>query len=444
MLKFIYSCIVALFLYVSPAYAAKVAVIGGGAAGVNTAFLTEEAHDVTIYEAGTSVGGHVKTDLVKVAGQTAVIDAGAEYFNKISYPNLVKLLEYLLIATTAFTLTVNFFHLNKKQNLVMPPIHDHTIEFNSFRPSNLLKLIQLKWVIYRGRSILDSKNYSVTLESFLENLILFRGFKDNFLYPFLAAQWGVSVLDVKNISAYQGLKYLINGNDANNEWLEATNGLHSYIEALTSKLSNTNIQTNAAVQSVIKQDHQYKVTLENGGYELFDHVVFAVNPKIAGKLLENSKGTEALSDTFKKVHTFPTKIALAKAEGENMRFLPKENPQVINIRYDGQNSALAMYKTWKTKDDLPAVIKTWVTNDIRADDDKSGPLANDVSIHEFEHVYMDVKYYEAYKAARAEEGKNGLWFPGIHEDDSHEGTLNAVINVARQLAPESRRLGIFA
>ncbi len=439
------SFLLVLMLYINPAYAGKVAVIGGGAAGMNTSFLIEEAHNVTLYEAGANVGGHVKTELVNVAGTTAVMDAGAEYFNKVSYPNLVKLLEYLLIATTAFTLTVNFYHLNKNKHLVMPPIHDNTIEWNSFKPNNLLKLIQLKWVIHKGKSIVQNKNYSMTIEDFIEDLYLLRSFKDKFLYPFLAAQWGVSVEQAKNISAFQGLKYLVDGERAKGQWLEATNGLQSYIEALAEKLSNTDIHTNTKVQSVVRDGAQYRVTLEDGNSDLFDHVVFAVNPKIAGKLLENSKGSETLSNALKDVHTFPTKIALAKAEGENLRFLPDGHTQVINIRYDGTNAAIAMHKSWKTADDLPAVLKTWVTDDIRAIHDMGDPIPEGASIHDYEHVYMDLKYYEAYKAVKAEEDKNsGLWFPGTHENDSHEATLDAAIDVATQLAPESARLGIFA
>jgi len=444
MLKCI-SIFLTLILSASTAYADKVAVIGGGAAGMNTSFLIEEANNVTLYEAGSNIGGHVKTDLVKVSGTTAVMDAGAEYFNKASYPNLVKLLEYLLIATTAFTLTVNFYHLNKNKHLVMPPVHDNQIEWNSFRPSNLLKLIQLKWVIYKGKYIIQNKNYSITIADFIEDLYLLRSFKDKFLYPFLAAQWGVSVEKVKDISAFQGLKYLIDGDNANDNWLEATNGLHSYIEALSKKLNNTDIHIDTRVQSVEKEGNQYRVTLENGSSDLFDQVVFAVNPKIAGELLENSEGAQALSNTLKKVHTFPTKIALAKAEGDSLRFLPRNNTQVINIRFDGTNSAITMHKPWKTADDLPAVIKTWVTDAILADNDMSEPAPEDAVIHDYEHVYMDIKYYDAYKAAKSEEAKNsGLWFPGTHEDDSHEAVLEAAIDVAKQLAPKSSRLRIFA
>lgn len=435
--------ILALFKF-SAVYADNVAVIGGGAAGLATAYLTEETHNVTLFEAQDQLGGNAKTENIDISGKPVAVDAGAEFFNRVSYPNFVKLLELLMIATTTFALAINFYDLNSKKHMVLPPVHDNTIEFNSFKPSNLFKLIQLKWMMYRGKHLVDNKIYDRTLKEFLDSISVTENFKNNFIYPLLSAAWGVTIEKIKEISAYQGLKYFIDGESANNEWMEITDGFGSYIRALQAKLKNTDVQLNTRIKSITEESGQYRVTKENGESALFDQVVFAVNPKRSAKLLKDIPGLEKLVHKFNQVKTFDTKIALSEAQGSNLRFLPHTRPQVVNILWNGEAAATTMCKNWKTGDDLPPVLKTWVTHDVRAQDDNADAMPDaPYAVYNFEHTHMDMAYYKAYKAAQKQEGKRGLWFPGIHENDSHESAITAAIEVARRLSPKSSRLATF-
>lgn len=428
------------FWVINPVYADKVAIIGGGAAGMTTAFLTEEAHDVTLYEAGESLGGHAKTEVIEVSGKKVAIDAGAEFFNRAAYPNFIKLLEYLLVTTATFALGIRFYHQNRDQQLAMPPVRQKKFDWNTLRPSNLWRLIQLKWVLYRGSQILANKQYDITLKDFVDGLWVGNSFKEQFLYPLLTAGWGITIDQVKNISAYEAVKYLIAGESSGNEWLEIPNGFSSYIKALEAQLTKTTIERNSTIASVTKEGEQYCITKQNGESALFDQVVFAVNPKICSQLIKSLPKKEELSKIFSKVQTYDTTIVLCKAEGNNLRFIP-DNPEVANIRYNGENSALTVCKSWKTDDQTPPILKIWLTHDVRASGDTLGALPeNPIATHHFEHIYMDLNYYRAYQAAQKEQGKDGLWFPGLQEDDSHETALTAAIDVAKQLAPNSKRL----
>lgn len=429
---------------VSAAYADNVAIIGGGAAGLATAYLTEEAHNVTVFEAQDQLGGNAKTENINRNGKQVAVDAGAEFFNRASYPNFIKLLELLVVTTTTFALAFNFYDVNSRKHMVLPPIHDNTIEFNSLRPSNLFRLIQLKWMMYKGKNLVDNKVYNVTLKEFLDSIWVTENFKDNFLYPLLSAAWGVSIEDIKEVSVYQGLKYFIDGERANNEWMEITDGFGSYIRALQAKLKNTEIQLNSPIKSITEEAGQYRVTKETGESALFDHVIFAVNPKVAGKILKDIPSLDKLVHKFNNVKTFDTKIVLSEAKGENLRFMPHTQPQIINIRWNGKAAATTMCKNWKTGDELSPVLKTWVTYDIRAKDDAGSAMPEDpYAVYNFEHTHMNMAYYKAYKAAQKQEGKKGLWFPGIHENDSHESAISAAVEVARRLAPKSSRLVAF-
>lgn len=420
----------------------KVAVIGGGAAGVVSSYLIEDAHDVTLFEAQPGLGGHLQTELLTQNGQTVAIDAGAEYFNRVSYPNLVKLLQYLGIVTAGFTLTIGFVNRAKKEKLDIPLYHDHQFEWGALRPTRLWKLAQLKWVMIKGQSILDNKIYQLTIEDFVNQFwIVTADFKNDFFYPLLAAAWGLTIDQAKNLSAYQALKYLHDSESAKNQWMEVPDGFKTYLTTLENTLHNTQVFRDSPVARVTRENKQYRVEMQNGDSALFDQVVFAVSPNIAGKLLSenNNQKIKALSDTFSQVQTFDSEVTIAPALPENKQFMPAPN-KVINIVYDGEHASMSMTKPWKKQPGMLDVYKIWTTYMNEAQKPN-----NPHAVYAYKHVHMNPDYYKAYTAARDFEKNThkNLWFPGAHENDSHEETINAAIDVAKALAPESKRLEIF-
>ena len=70
----------------------KIAVIGTGIAGNVAAYKLRQEHDVTVFEAGTYIGGHSNTVDVYDGGKKFAIDTGFIVFNDRTYPNFIKLL----------------------------------------------------------------------------------------------------------------------------------------------------------------------------------------------------------------------------------------------------------------------------------------------------------------------------------------------------------------
>ena len=77
----------------------KIAVIGTGIAGNVAAWHLSGAHEITVYEAGDHVGGHTHTHVVEQAGRTYNVDTGFIVFNDWTYPNFIRLLDELGVAT---------------------------------------------------------------------------------------------------------------------------------------------------------------------------------------------------------------------------------------------------------------------------------------------------------------------------------------------------------
>jgi len=73
----------------------RIAVIGGGIAGIGSAWLLSRQHEVDVYEAQPTLGGHARTLDLTVAGQTFPADVGFQVFNTRTYPNLIRFFDRL-------------------------------------------------------------------------------------------------------------------------------------------------------------------------------------------------------------------------------------------------------------------------------------------------------------------------------------------------------------
>ena len=75
------------FQYPQPS---RIAVIGAGVAGLAAAYLLSRHHQVTLFEAAPTLGGHARTVLAGRQGGTPV-DTGFIVFNYNTYPHLTKM-----------------------------------------------------------------------------------------------------------------------------------------------------------------------------------------------------------------------------------------------------------------------------------------------------------------------------------------------------------------
>lgn len=73
----------------------KIAVIGAGIAGIGSAWLLSQAHEVDVFEAQPTLGGHARTLDLTVGGATFPADVGFQVFNTRTYPNLIRFFDRL-------------------------------------------------------------------------------------------------------------------------------------------------------------------------------------------------------------------------------------------------------------------------------------------------------------------------------------------------------------
>jgi predicted NAD/FAD-binding protein len=77
----------------------KIAVIGGGIAGLSAAYFLDKKHEVTLFEKDGQLGGNAHTITTRDGLQ---FDIAAAVFGKKSYPNFVRLLKEVKVDTCTF------------------------------------------------------------------------------------------------------------------------------------------------------------------------------------------------------------------------------------------------------------------------------------------------------------------------------------------------------
>ncbi len=77
----------------------KVAVVGSGVSGLVCAWLLRRAHEVTVFEAEDRIGGHTHTHDIVIDDRSYAIDTGFIVYNERTYPNFIRLLDELGVAS---------------------------------------------------------------------------------------------------------------------------------------------------------------------------------------------------------------------------------------------------------------------------------------------------------------------------------------------------------
>ncbi|MCL4720939.1 MAG: FAD-dependent oxidoreductase, partial [Gammaproteobacteria bacterium] len=86
----------------------RIAIIGGGIAGLYTAHRLFSRAELTVFEAGSTAGGHSNTVEVAMDGQRLAIDTGFIVFNERNYPLFTALLRELGVAWQASDMSFGF------------------------------------------------------------------------------------------------------------------------------------------------------------------------------------------------------------------------------------------------------------------------------------------------------------------------------------------------
>lgn len=296
----------------------KIAIIGSGISGLTAAYHLHRRHALTVFEAGSYVGGHTNTIDVEYEGERHALDTGFLVFNDRTYPHFSALLRELDVrsrpTSMSFSVRADEADLEyegsslnglfvQRRNLVRPAFYRLLADIVRFNRN------AERWVAAgtaaSGSSAERVDDNEPTVAEFLAEHRFSREFADYYLLPMGAAIWSCPVGTfarfpirfIVEFYRHHGLLDIYN----RPTWFVVEGGSRNYVAAMT-KGFRERIRLNSPVVHVRRMDSGVEVVSRGGRagatangtmqVETFDHVVFACHADQALALLADPTDDE--------------------------------------------------------------------------------------------------------------------------------------------------------
>ena len=274
----------------------RIAVIGTGIAGMVSAYLLSDDHELVVFEAEDYVGGHTHTIDVGLNGQTYAVDTGFIVFNEKTYPNFVRLMQRLGIAWQHSYMS--FSVQCKKTGLEFSPSSLNSLFIqrkNLLRPSFYRMIFDIFKFRRESEDLLKSDDYTLTLKDFLSAKKFSRLFVEHFIIPMGEAIWSADPVKFNEFPALYFAQFFKNHGFLNvrdqPQWLVIKGGSKQYVEPLTRPFRDR-IRLNCAVKNIRRYPDHVSVQVANGEPERFDEVVIATHSDQALAMLQDPTDSE--------------------------------------------------------------------------------------------------------------------------------------------------------
>ena len=233
----------------------KIGIVGTGIAGNVVARRLHGEHDITVYEAASHIGGHTHTHPV----DGLAVDSGFIVFNERTYPNFVRLLDELGIASQPSAMSFSVrneasgleYNGSSLGGLFVQPR-------NIFRPSFHRMLGEILRFNREAPAILDGAGEQ-PLGEVLRAGRYSEAFVENYLVPMGAAIWSTDPARMLGFPARFFVRFLSNHGmlsvNGRPQWRVIRGGSARYVEKLVAPFRHR-IRLGTPVRSLLRaQDH---------------------------------------------------------------------------------------------------------------------------------------------------------------------------------------------
>lgn len=274
----------------------KIAIIGSGIAGLTAAHRLHREHDITVFEAGSYVGGHTNTVDVTLGGRDYAIDTGFIVFNERTYPNFCRLLGELGVPSQPTSMS--FGVRCDRTGLEYNGTDLGTIfaqRRNLLRPNFHRMLADVVRFNHRCKALLVEDDDQTTLEEYLLAGGYSTGFIEHFLVPMGAAIWSADPEQFRAFPARVFAHFFTNHGFLDlfdqPQWRVVTGGSRQYVRRLTAPFADR-IRLRSPVQEVSRQRDGVIVVARDSPWERFDRVIVATHSDQALRMLAEPTNAE--------------------------------------------------------------------------------------------------------------------------------------------------------
>lgn len=274
----------------------RIAVIGSGISGLVSANLLSKQYAVTMFEAGSVLGGHTNTINVEADGRTHSVDLGFNIFNKKNYPLFTKLLEEHQVAIRPSEVSFSFHSDRLGMEYNSRNINSLFCDRRNFINPRFYRFI--KDIIQFNA---DAKKYlshamvtDITIGEFIDSHHYSDLFVESYLIPMIASLWSKHPKDVRHSSAHFIFSFYLNYGllsvRQRPQWYGIEGGANKYIEPLAKPFKDQ-IHLNTKIEHIKRLGDGVHIRA-NGHQQKFDAVVLAIHSDQALHILEDPTRAE--------------------------------------------------------------------------------------------------------------------------------------------------------
>jgi predicted NAD/FAD-binding protein len=274
----------------------KIAIVGTGIAGLATAHALHRHHDITVFEAGPTPGGHANTIAVDTPAGSVDVDTGFIVFNDRNYPRFERFLADLRVAwqpsDMSFSVSdgIGDFEYNgssanglfaKRAHLVTPWFHRMVADLVRFN-RQALELLRA--------------DHRLSLRDWLKVQRFSTPFVERLIVPQASAVWSADPRQMWSFPARFLAEFFANhgmlGVRHRPRWRTVSGGSRRYVDAAVAPWQ-PRLRLNSPVTAIRRRDDHVEIAsrgmLEP---ERFDDVILATHSDQALALLADPSDQE--------------------------------------------------------------------------------------------------------------------------------------------------------
>ncbi len=273
----------------------KIAVIGSGVSGLTAAHHLHPEHDITVFEAGDHIGGHVHTHDVALGGKTYAVDSGFIVFNHRTYPHYTQLLADLAVGSQpsnmSFSVSCNASGLEYNGNNLNALFAQRE---NLVRPGFWGMLRDILRFNREAPELLRAEGEEIGLGEYLARHRYGAMFRDYYILPMGAAIWSTDPARMLDFPARFFVRFMQNHGLLSLSdrplWRVIKGGSRVYVERLVAPFRER-VLTRTPVLGITRHPGHVDVHLPDGS-QRFDAVFLACHSNQALRLLADPSEAE--------------------------------------------------------------------------------------------------------------------------------------------------------
>ena len=268
--------------------ARRIAVIGGGVAGMGAAYHLSARNQVVLFEAERRLGGHARTVIAGKRGNQPV-DTGFIVFNYQNYPHLTALFDALDVPVAESNMSFGVSARRGRMEYALNSVDTVFAQRRHLAHPNFLRMV--RDILAFNKKAEGTVRPGMTIGDLVEALKLGPWFVRYYLTPVSGAIWSTPKVRILDFPAETMVKFFRNHGildwNENHQWYTVKGGSVEYVTRLTHAMISrgVDIRLGSAMHAVRRTAYGAEVRVAGGEWEQFDDVVFATHADDTLKIL---------------------------------------------------------------------------------------------------------------------------------------------------------------